>query len=245
LVEWVGIFDLDGDTLRLCFRYKSNDQLVRPTAFETDKSELNVSVFHTFKRVDALAANAKMQGKTSIFDGKSLNGWHSDSKQWQVKKGVLTGEKLNPNESGSFLVSDKTYQDFDLNTEFRLLEGNSGIQIRSLDKSTGIVVGPQADIAFQDNFRFLGCLTGERMQPGMIAKTSDETRNQVAQSVNPSGWNAMNVSVQGTQVSITVNDVNTVQATLPSGYERGVIALQLHGAGRTRIEFRKIEIVEK
>ena len=245
LIEWVGICDLDADTLRLCYRYKNNDQLVRPTVFETDISKPNISVFYTYERVVASAGEAKTQGITSTFDGKSLKGWHSDSKQWQVKKGVLTGEKLDPKESGSFLVSDKTYQDFELYAEFRLIEGNSGIQIRSVEKETGMVLGPQADIAFHDNFRFLGCLTGEGIQPGMIAKTSEETRIQVAQSVNPKGWNAMKVSVQGTQVSITINDVNTVQATLPNGYERGVVALQLHGAGRTRIEFRKIEIVEK
>jgi len=79
----------------------------------------------------------------------------------------------------------------------------------------------------------------------MIAQTSEETKAQIRQVVNPNGWNTMKVSVEGRQASIVVNNVNTVQTSLPDGYEQGVIALQLHAGSRTRIDFRKIEIVEK
>ena len=180
----------------------------------------------------------------SLIVGNTLEGWHTDSTHWRIQNGVLTGAKLDPNESGSFLISDKTFRDFELFAEFRLLEGNSGIQIRSVEQSTGLVTGPQADIAYQQDFRYLGCLTGERIQPEMIAQTSDETKARMRQVVNPNGWNSMKVSVEGRQAIIMVNNVNTVQTSLPDGYEQGVIALQLHGGGRTRIEFRKIEIAE-
>ncbi|MFM9961538.1 MAG: TIGR03067 domain-containing protein [Planctomycetaceae bacterium] len=51
LVEWIGIYELDGDTLKLSFRYKKNDNVMRPTKFKTDGDRPNLSVFHTFKRV--------------------------------------------------------------------------------------------------------------------------------------------------------------------------------------------------
>jgi len=78
LIEWVGIFDLEGDTLRLCYRYKNNDQLVRPTVFETDTSKPNVSVFYTYKKVGASAGEAKTRGKTNTFEdaiGKVEPAW--------------------------------------------------------------------------------------------------------------------------------------------------------------------------
>lgn len=181
---------------------------------------------------------------TALFNGLSLNGWHTDGNQWQVRDGVLIGEKLVPNEAGSFLVSDKSYKNFDLYAEFKLLEGNSGIQIRSLEKSTGMVVGPQADITFQQEYRWLGCLTGERIQPDIIAQTTQATKDRLRQAVDPNGWNSIKVSVKERQAIILINNLKTIQSSLPAGYESGVIALQLHGGGRTRIEFRKIEIEE-
>lgn len=180
----------------------------------------------------------------SLFDGVSLNGWHTEGSQWKVNNGILIGEKLDPNESGSFLVCDRNYGDFDLYAEFKLHEGNSGIQIRSKKQSTGMVIGPQADITFQQDYRWLGCLTGERIQPEMIGQTSQAVKDRLRQVVDPNGWNSMKVSVRASQTTIFINDVKTVQSSLPAGFERGVIALQLHGGGRTRIEFRKIEIEE-
>lgn len=48
--EFVGIYELDGDTLKLCYRYKNNDDCVRPKKFKTDDERANISVFYTFKR---------------------------------------------------------------------------------------------------------------------------------------------------------------------------------------------------
>jgi len=47
---FIGIYELDGDTLKLCYRYKNTDECVRPTEFKTDKDSPNISVFYTFKR---------------------------------------------------------------------------------------------------------------------------------------------------------------------------------------------------
>ncbi len=47
---WVGIYELKGDTLKLCYRYRRNEDCVRPTSFETDTDKPNVSVSYVFKR---------------------------------------------------------------------------------------------------------------------------------------------------------------------------------------------------
>ena len=47
---WIGIYALKDDTLQLCYRYKRNEDALRPTRFETDTEKPNVAVFYTFKR---------------------------------------------------------------------------------------------------------------------------------------------------------------------------------------------------
>lgn len=48
--EFIGIYELEEDTLKVCYRYKINNDCTRPTKFKTDADKPNVSVFYTFKR---------------------------------------------------------------------------------------------------------------------------------------------------------------------------------------------------
>lgn len=48
--EFVGIYELDGDTLKLCYRYKMNDDCTRPKKFKADGGKPNICVFYTYKR---------------------------------------------------------------------------------------------------------------------------------------------------------------------------------------------------
>lgn len=62
-----------------------------------------------------------------LFNGVDLKGWHTiGQNQWKVEGGILR----SPN-SGSNLISDKTFTDFKLHVEFRYpKEGNSGVYLR-------------------------------------------------------------------------------------------------------------------
>ena len=67
-------------------------------------------------------AEAQNKGKwVSLFDGKSLNGWHS----WQSDK-VLPQWKIEDNaivlaeKGGKDLVTDKEYGDFELELEWKI-----------------------------------------------------------------------------------------------------------------------------
>lgn len=79
-----------------------------------------------FSGNDAAAQKGKW---VTLFDGKSLNGWHS----WQSDK-VLPQWKIEDNaivlteKGGKDLVTDKEYGDFELELEWKIAEGgNSGI----------------------------------------------------------------------------------------------------------------------
>jgi len=62
-----------------------------------------------------------------LFNGKNTQGWHTDGKnQWIAEKGILRSPQ-----SGSNLITDKTFTDFKLHIEFRYPQGsNSGVYLR-------------------------------------------------------------------------------------------------------------------
>lgn len=70
----------------------------------------------------------------SLFDGKQLVGWHSYHKAgvvgWAVEDGTLT-----PDGTGGDLVTDRAYENFDLEFQFRLPAGsNSGVIYKVEDR---------------------------------------------------------------------------------------------------------------
>ena len=79
-------------------------------------------------------------GFTSMFDGKSLEGWSampSDAaKQWSVKDGMIVGQG---GEERSYLVyANREIADFELKLSYRFPgKGNSGISTRAREDETG------------------------------------------------------------------------------------------------------------
>jgi hypothetical protein len=76
------------------------------------------------------------KGWTALFDGKTLNGWHSYGKKtvgasWKVEDGSLffNGSKKDAAEKGSGdLVTDKAYENFHLKIDWKISKnGNSGV----------------------------------------------------------------------------------------------------------------------
>jgi len=70
----------------------------------------------------------------SLFDGKSITGWHNYNKEgvtgWLIEEGTLT-----PDGTGGDLVTDKEYEDFDLEFEFKIPAGsNSGVLYKVIEK---------------------------------------------------------------------------------------------------------------
>ena len=91
-----------------------------------------------------LLGNPSQKGYVSLFDGKTLSGWHTNKEKighgtggrWQVEKGVLTGEQDPPGSgNGGMLMTDKKYGDFEL--EIDLMPDwsiDSGVFIRTNEK---------------------------------------------------------------------------------------------------------------
>jgi hypothetical protein len=87
---------------------------------------------------DGLSRAERRQGFVSLFDGRTLQGWHGYRKQGQPIQGweVIDGAIVRTGAGGD-LVSDRSYGDFELRIDWKISPGgNSGIFYRG-DESTG------------------------------------------------------------------------------------------------------------
>jgi hypothetical protein len=92
----------------------------------------------TFTRVDKNVVNQK-GGWISLFDGKTLKGWHGYNKtgtvkNWEIEDGALVCLGAAKNASGGDIVTDKKFSNFELKWEWKVDKGsNSGVMYHVLE----------------------------------------------------------------------------------------------------------------
>jgi hypothetical protein len=195
-------------------------------------------------RLEPEAAEGR-EATVPFFNGKNLEGWQGLPDYWHVEAGAIVG-RCPPGSSpaqkmGTFLVSKKTYRNFDLRFEVRRKDGvgNSGVQFRSFvsDWTHFVVLGPQCEI---DSAGYL-------YPPGSLVTDPDlkAPREAIAKRYKDADFNAFHIRCVGKHVFIEVNGVTAVDRDFPSLPDSGVIAWQIHGRGTPReVTFRKIELKE-
>jgi hypothetical protein len=204
-----------------------------------------VAIIMAFLIICTANAQTKFRKTSSMFDGKTLNGWKvvnlKDTSLWSVEQGAITchnhGELITAN---SFLQSEKEYQNFEFRCLFRLSGDsgfvNSGIQYRSYVKNNGDVVGYQADIGNG----YWGDLYDEHRRGTLIKGDS----SILPQLLNDAGWNSYVIRVKNNFHELYINGIKTLEYVetdrkIPS---KGIIALQIHGGGIAKVEFKDIFI---
>ena len=111
------------------------------------------------KTVLLLLATLMVQadGWVELFDGKSLDSWEvkGGTATYRIEDGCIVG-KTTEGSPNSFLCTKKLYGDFELKFEVKVAdELNSGVQIRSANRSDGVVYGPQVEIAINGTAGFI------------------------------------------------------------------------------------------
>ncbi len=179
-----------------------------------------------------------------LFDGKSFTGWEGETaKVWRIVDGAIVGGSLEGNPRNEFLATTKSYKNFHLRLEYKLVgkEGfvNGGVQFRSkrIAKPANEMSGYQADIGAG----YSGCLYDESRRNKVLAqadKTIVETQEK------PGDWNTYEVVAAGQQITIFLNGQRTVSwVEREKGIEdTGVIGLQIHGNSKAEIAYRNITI---
>jgi len=214
------------------------------------------------QRLEELRKSSKDRGSvslkpevSSLFDGKTLEGWKTIDPTmahlWSVKDGMIEcsngGEKMP---GATYLATTREFVDFELNCEFRLSGDpstgliNSGIQYRSkviAHPKTGkpLIQGYQADIGKG----YWGGIYDECRRASLDKGITDAL---FADGFKDDDWHRYRVVCKGGEHRLYINgfatsDYRELDASIP---DKGVIAFQLHAGGAAKLQLRNITIQE-
>ncbi len=211
--------------------------------------------------LSSLSAKHHKGEMTSIFDGKTLNGWSqlNGTASYRVQDGAIIG-KTKEGSPNSFLCTNKLYGDFELKFEVKLInnELNSGVQIRSNTKALteeekekagkkfGRVNGPQVEIeATKDKGAESGYVYGEACGGWMTPKDKLKPHKYFKNGE----WNQYRIVAKGPLIQTWVNGNKISNLTDKEKFQshpKGFIGLQVHsikkGIGPFEVAWRNIKI---
>ena len=177
-----------------------------------------------------------------LFDGKTFKGWEGNLKIFRIEQGAIVGgtlkEKIARNE---FLCTKKTYKNFVLTLEVKLLGGpkaNAGIQIRTkrIPKHHE-VIGYQADMGKG----WWGSLYDESRRRKVLSAADPAV---IKKMLKPNGWNSYEIRCEAKRIRLFINSTQTIDYTEadPNIPLEGVIALQIHGGPPSEAWYRNIRL---
>ncbi|MCC6162264.1 MAG: DUF1080 domain-containing protein [Acidobacteria bacterium] len=200
-----------------------------------------------------LVARQAEPGFTSLFDGRTLNGWTlvgGRGEGYGVKDGVLYCARGG----GGKLITDKEYGDFVLRFEFRMpAEGsNNGLGIRAPREGDAAYQGMELQIL--DEKAALGGKWGTLKDSQYHGSVYDVIAAKKGAQKPAGEWNVQEVTAKGRRITVVLNGQTILDADLDSVKDPDVLAKH-PGLARTSghigflghndfIEFRNIRIKE-
>lgn len=178
-------------------------------------------------------------GQTNLlFNGRDLSGWvvmHGG--KWTVEDGSLVGRDgtnwtTRPEQSGSWLRTERQYGDFVLDLEYQISPGgNSGIHFRSGLERNPSFTGYEMQIV-DDAGR-----EPRRGSSGALYDVVAASRNMS----RPAGeWNHARITCKGHHIKVVLNGETIVDHTGDRSL-RGYIGLQNHDQ-KSVVKFRNIRL---
>lgn len=203
----------------------------------------------------------------SLFDGKTLDNWDGDPDHWSVEDGVITGKTSDEKKlkANSFLIyRGGDFDNFELQLDYKIINGNSGIQYRSFElpgRKWGIG-GYQADfeakdkfsgILYGEQFRGILALRGEmteltankngKMVKTVVEKIGDSA--EIQKKIKKEDWNSYKIVASGFRFQHFINGTKTIEVVdndLKNRRSTGLLALQIHVGPAMTVQFRNIRI---
>ena len=168
-----------------------------------------------------------------IFNGKDLQGWEVPDNNiwWLVEDGILQ-VRSGPEQKGSILWTEKEYEDFVVELEFKFGAGtvDSGVHIRNTDQ---IQIG------------ISGSLKRDMTASPYIPKKGYPVEAEgVKEILRMDDWNQMRIEVRGMEYIVHLNGKKVMSYNSETGIPKGPIGLQLHGNKEMEIDFRDIKLAE-
>jgi hypothetical protein len=238
------------------------------TAQETDGATAEVADTNATTGENApantLSEQEKLEGWELLFDGTSLNGWHSFGTQtvgarWKVADGTIMLDPSTPKPEGevdSDIATANEYGDFELRLEWKIDTcGNSGIIYRATEApkyKTAWETGPEMQL--QDD-QCDPARNSEKHNVGDLYDVVVATNKPVKPALE---WNEARVVAKGNHVEHWLNGNKILEAELGTDEwkkmvaaskwkaypdfslpRQGRIVLQEHGS---RVWFRNVKI---
>ena len=173
---------------------------------------------------------------TSLFNGKDLAGWKIPSGNekvgwYQAKQGILE-LRSGPKKKGSVLWTKKNYKDFEVDLEFRFVDGtiDSGIHLRNSDQ---IQIGISGSLK-----RDMTC------SPYIPGKGYPVEASNIAKLLKAKDWNKLKIRAVGPNYTTWLQGKEVMNYESGSAKEEGPIGIQLHGNRNMKIDFRNLTIKE-
>jgi len=169
-------------------------------------------------------------GWVTLLDGTSMNGWYPvGTANWRVEDGAVVADKLTGKATG-FLVSDKSYRDFELHAEFWV----------SHDANSGIYMRCGNPMVFTDKICYEANIFDERKDPS-FGTGALVHYGKVSPMPKAGGkWNTYDITVRGTHIVLVLNGIKTVEVE-NSVLKDGQLALQY---AQGVVKFRNVRIRE-
>jgi hypothetical protein len=164
-------------------------------------------------------------GWITLFDGSNLQGWNMlGDANWELADDGSVGA----DSGGGFLMTAASYGDFELRLEFWVDEpANSGVFIRCSDPQA-----VTAENAYEVNI--FDTRADQTYRTGGIVNVAAPTS-----VINTGGqWNSYEITARGSQLMVTLNGTQTVNAE-HGEFAEGPIGLQ-YGSGI--VKFRNVQI---
>lgn len=243
--------------------------MLRNSSFLLSSSVIGLFVVGSIAATASADDKPKDEGFVSIFDGKTLKGWHVSSKtghgtggKWVVEKGAIVGTQDKPG-NGGIVITDKQYGDFEVVLEMNNDFGpDSGLFLRSTEKGQAY----QAMIDYHADGNLMG-IYGEGLSGGIHVRNFNfldkvtkikEADAPVKLPVKPEDWpnfwkhgkwNEFRARIVGNPPTVTtwINGTKFMEFTDKEKRhpDKGGIALQVHGGGdftKQSVRYRKIRV---
>lgn len=210
--------------------------------------------------INFLWASASMAQK-SLFDGKSLKGWHIDVPEMDKNPNAINpfivrnGMLVSLGTPGGHLITDAIYQNYRLEVEYRFAgkPGNCGVLVHASTPRALYGMFPKSlevQMQHQDAGDFW-CIEEDIIVPDMETRRGPKEnwgvnggklrriKNLTDDSEKPLGeWNTMIIECYKNSVKVWVNGVLVNEGTNCTA-DKGQIALQAEGS---EVEFKKLEL---
>ena len=176
------------------------------------------------------AAADTQSGWTSMFDGKTLDGWKATERpeNWKVEDGAIVGG----GERSHLFWMGKECTDCEFKAEVKINKGgNSGMYFRAAFGGAGWPKGYEAQVNnSHTDWRRTGSLYG-------ISDTKE-------QLIPDDTWWTQHIIVKGNRIVIKVNDKVVVDhVDQENRFQKGYLALQQHDPGSV-VHYRNLQMRE-